>query len=895
MDSIPYSHIQLKRKLLYLLTICFLSIFIFSCKSTQKRNITPQVIISDAIKVDSTNKKLDIYQSSKTKNWDLVDTKLDVYFDWNNCFLLGKSTITLKPHFYSSLIVYIDAVGFTLNDISMLNGNIKTKLKYEYNNKQIKISLPRQFAKDEILKLYIDYIAKPNQLKVSGSDAIAADKGLYFINPQGLEKNKPQQIWTQSETQSASCWFPTIDAPNQKMTQEISITVEKKYTTLSNGLLIWQQLNADSTRTDIWKQSLPAAPYLTMIAVGKFADIKDTWNNIEVNYLLEPQYEQFAKQIFGRTPEMLAFFSKIFGVNYPWEKYSQIVVRDYISGAMENTSATLHGEFLQKNDRELLDNNSDDYIAHELTHQWFGDLVTCESWSNLTLNEGFATYGEYLWLYNKYGADEADYHFKNDLLSYLNETRNKQEDLVRFYYDDKEDMFDSHSYAKGARVLHMLRNVVGDEAFFASIKHYLEKHKFKSVEIHDLRIAFEEITGTDLNWFYNQWFLESGHPKLNFNYTYNDTTKKQIVYIEQAPSNENGIMYRLPIRIDVYNKAKIDTHYVVISQQKDTFYFEANYKPEFVNVDAEKILVCDKIDNKSITEWISQFIRCTNYIDKLEALQFLENKFNDSDVPELFARALVDKNWHIRNYATNIVKEHAKENSSLFKSTLIKLAQKDEKSLVRASAIDALSHSYDDRDLMNVYKRAIDDASYTVESEALQAIFKADKELGIEFARTFETDSIATIIATLCNIYSLEGEERDNEYFLKAECWLRSSEKYNFCKSYSTFLLNKSDSTINKSLPLFEKIASSENTWYVRLAGFNALDLLKDLYLTKKKETLESIKNLQSKKAKDVEIISIQNQLEFNETQYAHISSIIRSIKSRETNKNLVEIYGKLN
>jgi aminopeptidase N len=441
----------------------------------------------------------------------------------------------------------------------------------------------------------------------------------------------------------------------------------------------------------------------------------------------------------------------------------------------------------------------------------------------------------------------------------------------------------------------MLRNIVGDEAFFASIKHYLEKHKFNAVEIHDLRIAFEETTGTDLNWFFNQWFLESGHPKLNLNYTYNDTIKKQIVYIEQTPSNDNGIIYRLPIRIDVYNKAKIDTHYVVISQQKDTFYFEANYKPEFVNVDAEKILVCDKIDNKSITEWISQFMRCTKYLDKLEALQFLENKFNDTDVPELFAKALLDKNWHIRNYATNIVKEHAKENSSLFKNTLIKLSQKDEKSLVRASAIDALSHSFDDRDLMNIYKRAIDDASYTVESEALQAIFKADKELGIEFARTFETDSIAAIIATLCNIYSLEGEERDNEYFLKAENWLSGSEKYNFCKSYSTFLLNKSDSTINKSLPLFEKIASSENAWYVRLSGFNALDLLKDLYLTKKKETIENIKNLQAKKVKENEIISNQKQLEFNETQYAHISSIIRSIKSKETNKNLVEIYGKLN
>ncbi len=315
------------------------------------------------------------------------------------------------------------------------------------------------FFSKEQYTVYLDYTAKPNLLKVQGSAAINDAKGLYFINPDERVPNKPRQIWTQGETEASSAWFPTIDRPNQKTTAEISMTVLDNYVSLSNGALSNQQKNSDGTRTDTWKMDLPHAPYLFMMAVGDFKIYQDKYNNIPVDYYLEPKYAPYAKDIFGKTPAMMDFYSKTLGVPYPWNKYAQIVCRDYVSGAMENTSATLHGEHVQKTKRELLDDNQEGTIAHELFHQWFGDLVTAESWSNLTMNESFATFGEVIWREHDGGKDRGDKSRFEKLQSYLKSTKNgKSPTLARYHYHDKEDMFDIHAFcieAKGVRWVEM--------------------------------------------------------------------------------------------------------------------------------------------------------------------------------------------------------------------------------------------------------------------------------------------------------------------------------------------------------------------------------------------------------------------------------------------------------
>ena len=302
------------------------------------------------------------------------------------------------------------------------------------------------FADVEKYTIIIEYVAKPDERETSGSAAILSDKGLYFINPKGEDPTVMPQIWTQGETESNSVWFPTIDAPNSKTTQELFITVKDRYVTLSNGSLISSK-KKDGMCTDHWKQDLPHAPYLFMMAVGEFSIVKDSYtkkdgSKIDVNYYVEPEYRDDARAIFGETPAMIKYFSDLLGVEYPWDKYNQIVVRDYVSGAMENTGAVIFGDYVYKDSSALLDENDQSTIAHELFHHWFGDLVTCESWANLPLNESFANYSQYLWDEYRYGADEADYQAEVEVEGYYQSAAYQgYHDLIWYDHLDKEDIF----------------------------------------------------------------------------------------------------------------------------------------------------------------------------------------------------------------------------------------------------------------------------------------------------------------------------------------------------------------------------------------------------------------------------------------------------------------------
>ncbi|MDX1937754.1 MAG: M1 family peptidase, partial [Flavihumibacter sp.] len=279
------------------------------------------------------------YRESVTIENDLVHTRLEVKFDYSKAWMYGKAWLTLQPHFYETNTVELDAKGMELKKVALVKGISIADLKYQYDGLVIKITLDKKYKGGEKYTLYIDYIAKPDELEVKGSAAITDAKGLYFVNPKGEEKNKPTQIWTQGETEATSVWCPTIDKPNQKTTQEIYMTVPDKYVTLSNGKLTSQKKNTDGTRTDYWKMDQPHAPYLFFMGVGDYAVIKDSYKGKEVSYYVEKEYAPVARKIFGNTPEMMAFFSRITGVDYPWVKYGQIVGRDYVSGAMENTTA----------------------------------------------------------------------------------------------------------------------------------------------------------------------------------------------------------------------------------------------------------------------------------------------------------------------------------------------------------------------------------------------------------------------------------------------------------------------------------------------------------------------------------------------------------------------------
>jgi aminopeptidase N len=699
------------------------------------------------------------YRESVTIENDLVHTRLDVKFDYSKAWMYGKAWLTLQPHFYETNTVELDAKGMEVKKVAIVKGAANADLKYQYDGMVLKITLDKKYKGGEKYTLYIDYIAKPDELEVQGSAAITDAKGLYFVNPKGEDKNKPIQIWTQGETEATSVWCPTIDRPNQKTTQEIYMTVPDKYVTLSNGKLTSQKKNTDGTRTDYWKMEQPHAPYLFFMGVGDYAVIKDSYKGKEVSYYVEREYAGVARKIFGNTPEMMAFFSRITGVDYPWAKYGQIVGRDYVSGAMENTTATLHQESAQQDARELIDGNVwESTIAHELFHQWFGDYVTTESWSNLTLNESFANYSETLWDEYKYGKDAGAAQNYNDMQGYLQSGSDKKE-LVRFYYSDKEDMFDAVSYNKGGRILHMLRNYLGDSAFFKGLNSYLTTNKYKSAEAHQLRIAFEEVSGRDLNWYFNQWYFGAGHPQLDISYKYDDAAGKATVIIKQMQKSEK--VFRLPIAIDVYNGANKVRNNIWVENKVDSFVFDYTKRPDLINVDGDKILLATKTDTKTLDNYIHQYKYAGNYVDRREAIDFAAKNQNDPQAAALLMQALKDKYHGLRNYTMSKIDLKKMSVKKDAETILADLAKTDTKSTVRANAIAKLA-DIDAAAYKDLFKKAISDSSYSIAGSALEALLVADEAAALaEAKRLSATKTKGKLAASISTVLIEAGTEAD--------------------------------------------------------------------------------------------------------------------------------------
>ncbi len=700
-----------------------------------------------------------ILRESNPKVNDLVHTKLDVKFDYTKSYLYGKAWITLKPHFYNTDSLLLDAKGMDIKEVSMMKGTAKSKLKYDYDGMELRITLDKTYKSGENYTIYIDYTSKPNELKVKGSAAITDAKGLYFINPMGEDKDKPTQIWTQGETEANSVWMPTIDKPNQKSTEEIYMTVPSKYVTLSNGLLINQKNNSDGTRTDYWKMDLPHAPYLFFMGVGAYSIIKDSYKGKEVSYYVEKEYAPVARTIFGHTPEMIKFYSEKLGVEYPWQKYAQIVGRDYVSGAMENTTATLHQESAYQNARELVDGVGwESTIAHELFHQWFGDLVTAESWSHITVNESFANYSETLWDEYKYGKDAGDAQNYNDMQGYLQGPGNPSKDLVRFHYADKEDVFDGVSYNKGGRVLHMLRNYVGDDAFFKSLNNYLTTNKFKAGEAGMLRLAFEEVTGKDMNWFWNQWYYGSGHPIVKIDYNY-ETPGKAMVIIEQT--QKTGKVFRLPLAIDVYNGAAKKRYNVWVENKIDTFSFNYSQKPDLINVDADKVMLWIKTDNKTAENYVQQIKYAPNYLDRKEALDYFAKK----GMPEL-ADGLTDKYAPLRRSTIEKLEASKIAEDAKVIESIEKIANTDKDKRTKAAAISYLAKTSNVK-YKALYEKNINDSSYSVAGAALEGIVGLEPVKAYELAKKYSTDAKGNLGDVVNDIIIKEGTEADFDFIAK--------------------------------------------------------------------------------------------------------------------------------
>ena len=804
--------------------LLFLTIF-SSCKTTKDAIESSPAIIEaelderllDTLMVVASKEEPQLtradYRGSATRTHDLIHTKLEVSFDWAKQYVLGKATLQLKPLFYETDSLVLDAKVFDIHSIKLAG----KELTYDYDQYKLRIDLGKTYTRDDQYEIVIDYTAKPNEGPSTGSQAITSDKGLFFINPTRENKFKPQQIWTQGETENSSRWFPTIDKPNERCTQEVYLTVEDRFQTLSNGLLLSSTKNTDGTRTDYWKQDKPHAPYLFMLGIGEYAIVKDRWKDMELMYYVEPEYEKDAKSIFNHTPEMLTFFSDILDYPYPWDKYAQIVCRDYVSGAMENTGAVVFGDFVQRTTRELLDGNNDDIVAHEMFHHWFGDLVTCESWSNLTLNEGFATYSEYLWQEYKYGHEAAERKRIEDLNGYLmTADRGGTHDLIDFEYKNKEDMFDGHSYNKGGLIVHMLRNLVGDEAFFASLNRYLTSNEYTDVEAHELRLAFEDVTGTDLNWFFNQWFFDKGHPILDVEYAIDTEVNQLYIDVKQTQDAEDNVpVFRLPVQTALYyadgKKEYVD---LVMNEREERFTIdlEAGRIPEIVVFDGQHDLLAVIDEERTNEEYVQLFKLSDEYTDKYKALSKLKGKAAGYEITKLAAKSPSDEMRLIA--AQNLVSDNDIP-------ILADLVLNDTDSKVRVTALKKLK---DPEIAMKVLAK---DKSYRVIGEALDIVNRHNPNEGIRQAEILTRDYHKPLIGVIGDILASSKDVEYLDYFEDNVNKVGIYAFFNFMNHYSKLARIADPKRMLQTAEVLSKVASEEsNSYFKKYSTANTLKSL---------------------------------------------------------------------
>ncbi|MEY3441786.1 MAG: hypothetical protein RLZZ519_67 [Bacteroidota bacterium] len=773
------------------------------------------------------------YRPSETKAFDLLHTDLEVAFDWEREQLDGKAILTVKPWFERQSQIVLDAKAFLIHDISLVTDGGRKSLKYGYDNAKLTINLDRAYTRDESLKVAIRYTARPTMLDSLLSEEAAADQGLYFINPRGEQPGKPRQAWTQGESHGSPAWFPTFDSPNQRCTAEIAITVEDSFETLSNGLLVRSEPLPRGMRTDHWVMDKPHSPYLFMMAVGNYAVVKDRWRDREVSYYVEPEFEPYARLIFGKTPEMLEFFSNKLGVEYPWQKYAQVVVRDFVSGAMENTSSTVHFDRLQHDSRQHLDNTYEDIISHELFHQWFGDLVTCESWANLSLNEGFATYGEYLWIEYKYGHDDANAHLQEDRMAYFRSAMRQKHPIIRFHHQTADDLFDAHSYEKGGQVLHMLRMLVGDEAFFEALKYYLTKNAYDDVEVHELRLAFEEITGQDLNWFFDQWYLSAGHPELKIVHGYEPG--QYSLQIQQVQDPAKFPIFRMPVTIEFVYKNQVEQKVVWLETADTTFRFPSNKLPEYVMVDPERDLLMEiksetRLDKESL---LRQAITATGYSRKVAALEAIDfNQISDSALQAIVVLAN-DTFWGTRTKLLEKV-EGAKAGEKAPSLNMSIGFLGDSNTHLRISAALFLHSNLPS--LPEALKPAaaaallagVQDSSYTVSQFSLETYYALQPDEGLAYTKQLMADPEPHLIGMISKILKDAGAA-EALLFVKTHLFDPKTEngaKIAMLRGMGEYLNHRPDEEKEAGTTMLKRIIEERNTRWLRFTALQALSEL---------------------------------------------------------------------
>jgi aminopeptidase N len=645
---------------------------------------------------------------ARSRDYDLQHSRIALRFDLEQKKVIGDVTHSLIVLRDSTSKIIFDSVGLTIQSVTVN----KSPAKFETKDDKLIIPLATSARAGEKFDVNIRYEGKPT-------------KGLYFILPDKDYPDRPKQVWTQGESEDTRYYLPTYDYPNDRLTTETILTVPASWITVANGKLISVSDAANGMKTWTWKESVPSSTYLITIVAGELDEVKDTWRGIPVTYYAPKGRGDRLAINYGRTPQMIELFSKKLGVDYPWEKYAQSMVDDFVAGGMENSSATTNTSSSLQHPKiapEYL-TGQDDLISHELGHQWFGDLVTCKDWGDIWLNEGFATFMETVWSESHFGKDQADYERYLAARGWFEQTNLFDKPIVRHDFNDSGE-FDGNAYTKGGWVLYMLRYQLGEDAFYRGLKHYLEVNRGKNVVTADLAKAIEEATHTNVDQFFNQWLYGAGAPKFDLSYKYDDAKHEVALTVKQTQKVEGRVgLFHVPTDVEITTASGPKLFPITVSGEKDTaiFTFPADSAPLMVLFDKGGHVLKSADFHKEKKEWLYQLRNATELADRADAITALGKLKGDDDVVAALADALHnDKAWGIRANAADALGRLGGPAAS---KQLLDALNTAKEPWVRNRTVSALANFKDDPAIVaKLNSIAGDDSSYRARGAALQAL-----------------------------------------------------------------------------------------------------------------------------------------------------------------------------
>ncbi len=610
--------------------------------------------------------------AERERQFDVRHVRIDVKLDLELETVAGTVTHTIEPLALGLAEVALDAPGLSIRSATVNGANAT----FSIDGPRLRIALDRRYSAGETLDVRVGYEGSPNV-------------GLYWVRPEDGYPNKPWQAWTQGQDEDNRYWVPLYDFPNDRTTWETLLTVKAPLTAVSNGVLVGVTDAGDGWRTFHHRMDQPNSTYLIAFAVGAWERYADTWREKPVEYFVAPGVgEETARRSFGVTPEILEFFSNQTGVEYPWPKYAQVAVAQFVVGGMENVSCTLQTDRTLHDAAAALETSSQGLVAHEAAHQWFGDLVTCRTWKDLWLNEGFATYYDALFTEFKDGVDEFRCEMRDNQRGFMAaDPDDAPRPIVSEFYSRGVGGVSNHVYTKGASVLHMLRFVLGDDAYRASIHTYLERHRMGLVETRDLQTAIADVTGRNLEWFFEQWVMLAGQPAFDVRFAYDEASKQGTLTVKQTQKTGGLVpVFRTPVDVEFRVGGVGDVRRIMIEEREQTFSFALPTRPQWVRFDKGGWILKTLNFERSLEEWMAIAENDDDVIGRLEAVEALANAA-DVRAVDCLARVLTS-NVHrrVKQAIADVLGRHPVP--SVERALLAALADPDAR--VRADVVDAL-------------------------------------------------------------------------------------------------------------------------------------------------------------------------------------------------------------